>query len=111
MDGRSITVMGDIKHSFDEESKELRKGVDGHVNIKVIPEVPFIELKASDVDDVDVQDFSTAEDVTITIEKRNQKIGTLVNAHQVNQVEVDDIESTMVFRFEGTEKAHETLAP
>lgn len=109
VNGRSIAVMADVKHSFTDESRELARGVDGHTRVKFIPEVPFVEFKASDISDVDTEELAAAENVTVTLEKRNQKLGTLVAAYQVNQVETDDIDASFVLRFEGTEKAHETL--
>lgn len=107
--GASIDVMGNIKHSFDLEEKEIRRGVDGHSNIKVTPVTPFIEIEVSDSSLLDVQKLSSAEGVSVTVEKRNGKLLTLVDAHQVNRVEVDDIESTFTLRYEGTAKPVETL--
>ena len=107
--GKSVDVMGNIKHSFDLEEKEIRRGVDGHFNVKVTPVTPFIEIEVSDSSLLNVQELSDAENVSVTIEKRNGKLETLVDADQVNRVEVDDIESTFTLRFEGKAKPVETL--
>ena len=88
---------------------EVIRGVDGHHSERHTPMTSFIEVKVSDSGDLDTGSLSGKRFDVVQAELLNGKSVKLNKAIQVNRVEVDAVEGSLVLRFEGTTEPDEEL--
>ena len=109
-DNTVFNILGEVKYSMSTVEIEVVRGVDGHHSERHTPVTPFIEVKVSDSGDLDTGSLSGKRFEVVQGDLLNGKKPKLNKAIQVNRVEVDAVEGSLVLRFEGTTEPDEELA-
>ena len=106
-DNTVFDLLGEVKYSMSTVEIEVIRGVDGHHSERHTPMTAFIEVKVSDSGNLDTGSLSGKRFDVVQAELLNGKSVKLNKAIQVNRVEVDAVEGSLVLRFEGTTEPDE----
>ena len=101
VDGIRYSLKDNFTVALTEIERESVVGLDGFHGVKenIVP--AFMECDITDREDLDIDALNRAEDVTVTAELNNGKVGVLRNAYQINQLELGVDEGELTARFEG----------
>ncbi|MGD9638384.1 MAG: phage tail tube protein [Alphaproteobacteria bacterium] len=101
VDGTLRDAKGDFTYNLGKSKREAIIGADGVHGYKETPQVPFIEGAITDDSDLDLANFVTQDDVTVTLELANGKTIVLSDAWYASEGDVTTSEGEIKVRFEG----------
>lgn len=101
VNGNQYALRGDMKVSLGDVKREAVIGADTFHGFKEIPTQAYVEVQVSDLAGLDINTVQSLINVTVTVKLNNGKTGTLSNAAQVNDLELDAVEGHYTIRFEG----------
>ncbi len=101
INGVQYSLRGNLKVSLGDVERESVVGMDAYHGVKETPAAPFMECDLTDRPEIDLNTLSELENVTITVNLINGKVGVLRNAYQMNKIELNAADGLYTVRFEG----------
>ena len=101
VNGTQYSLKGNMTLSLGSVEKESVIGMDMYHGTMEKPRMSFIECDITDTADLNIKLLENLDNVTVTVELINGKVGVLHNAHQVKAVELKAATGELTVRFEG----------
>ena len=103
VNGEQYSLRGNLTISLGGFERESAVGLDQYHGIIEKPRASFIEADITDTDGLDIKTLENLNNVTVTVELINGKVGILRQATQINALELKAEDGTITIKFEGPE--------
>ncbi len=101
VNGKTLAVKGEITVGMGKEKREAVIGLDGVHGYKGMHQIPFIEVKVTNRNDLDLAQIIGVEGATVTASQPGGKTYALRDAWQAGDGTVNLDEGELTLRFEG----------
>lgn len=101
VNGQQYDAKGNFTYNAGSPKRDALVGADRVHGYKEMPQVPFIEGEITDAGTLNLTDFTTIKDASVTLELANGKVFILRDAWYAGEGTVGTEEANIQVRFEG----------
>jgi len=100
LDGGIQQAKGEFTYNLGRPKRDAIVGSDGIHGYVEVPQVPFVEGEITDHPDLDLNEYTTRENMTLTLELANGKVIVMRNAWYAGEGTGNTAEGNIGVRFE-----------